>query len=222
MIECTAENILYKKRRKFSFKKTLVFFVIILIIILCFLYYKFVIAKQIFNICTDYAYSYSTEAVNLTVLNSYGLDTDYSNLISVEKNKDGEIVLMSADAQKINLINKKIAVGTENVLKNKLKNVIPIPFFSFMGANLLYGYGPIILYKAIAVSSVTCNFSSSFYSVGINQTLHSIYVEVECEIKIKSLFNSKVEKCNNKILISEAVLVGKVPDIYLNGKLFGQ
>lgn len=221
MIECSTDNIYYKKRRRFKLKRLSVFFIIVIIIISLGLYSKYFISKQIYSICTDYVYAYSTEAVNLSVLNSVQITSDYSELIIIEKNSNDEIVLMRANSSKINKINKEVALETEKTLKNKLDVGIPVPLFAFLGIDLFRGYGPIIPYKTITVSSVVCNFASSFYSVGINQTLHSIYVEVVCNVKIQSIFNSKTEECKNKILISEAVLVGKVPEIYLSGKLFG-
>lgn len=221
MVECSTDYIWYKKRRKNTFKRISVFFIVVTILISIILYYKFVITQQIYSICCDYVYSYSTEAVNVVSLNSVELTTDYTELVQIEKNNNGDIVLMKANAQKINKINKKIATETEKVLKQKLKNGVPIPLLAFSGIDLLRGYGPTVSYNPLTVSSVLCDFSSTFTSVGINQTLHTIYIEVITEVKVKSLFGGNTEKCANKILISEAVLVGKVPEIYLSGKIFG-
>ena len=65
-----------------------------------------------------------------------------------------------------------------------------------------------------------CNFESEFTSVGINQTLHSIYVCVNIESIINIPFNSSSITHNSKVLLSETILVGKVPELYLNGKIF--
>jgi hypothetical protein len=56
--------------------------------------------------------------------------------------------------------------------------------------------------------------------VGINQTLHSIYVNVNCELKITTPLNVQIEKISTPVLLNETVLVGKVPSVYLNGNLF--
>ena len=95
-----------------------------------------------------------------------------------------------------------------------------IPILAFLGIEILSGYGKEVNFKAIAINDVSCNFSSNFTSVGINQSLHSIYVEIDSTVKISMPFNSRQEKFSTKILIAETVLVGKVPEIYLNGKLF--
>ncbi len=221
MIECSTENIWYRKRRCINKKRFATFFIIIAILISVFLYGKYCVGKQIYNICSSYVYAFSTESVNATVLESLDIQTDYSSLIFVEKNNVGEIVLISANSQKINYISQSISLKTKNKLKTKISNGIPIPLLAFLGVDIFNGYGPIIQYKTISVTSVECDFDSVFKSVGINQTLHSIYVTVTSIVKVHTIFEVKNIKSQNKILISEAVLVGKVPETYLNGKLFG-
>ncbi len=220
MIECSSENIWYKKRRGKKLKRFSTFFLILLIFTAMFLYYKCVISEKIEQTCSNYAYAFSTEAVNTAVLNSLNATASYSELIYIEKNASGDIVLMSTDSHKVNLINKEIATKTEKLLKEKLIKGVPIPLLAFSGISIISGYGPSVNYKVLSVSSVLCDFISTFKSVGINQTLHSIYVEVISEVKINFFLKNTIEKCKTKVLICEAVLVGKVPDVYLNGQLF--
>ena len=92
---------------------------------------------------------------------------------------------------------------------------------AFTGIDLLSGIGQRVYFKTINVTSVICQFNSTFNSVGINQTLHSIYIDVICEVNMNIPLSSIKKTCTTQVLISEAVLVGKVPEIYLNGKIFG-
>ena len=70
------------------------------------------------------------------------------------------------------------------------------------------------------VSSVTSDFESKFYSVGINQTLHSIYVLIKAEIFLEMPLGREKRTFETSVLVAENVLVGKVPEVYLGGKLF--
>ena len=76
------------------------------------------------------------------------------------------------------------------------------------------------IYKAVNIVSVISEFKSNFNSVGVNQTLHSIYIDVIVMVEIIFPLNKTTVKNSTPILISESVLIGKVPDIYLNGKIF--
>ena len=220
MIECTENYIWYKKRKKKSFKRFFSFILVFSIILSAILYYNLVVLKQIFGICADYSYTYSTEAVNSAVLISLDSNVKYSDLITIEKNGNGDIVLMTTNSLKVNSINREVALTTSTLLKEKLSKGIPVPMFAFLGISFLSGYGNKVYLKTTNNTSVLCSFSSKFTSVGINQTLHSIYLNVESLVNIKVPFNNHQERCVSQILISETVLVGKVPDIYLKDGVF--
>mgnify|MGYP003571357773 CR=1 FL=1 len=221
MIECSEENIYYKKRRKKPFGRFFSLFLTLIILLGIFLYFKYVITDQIIKICRSYAYSYSTESVNDAVINSLADKVKYSDLITIDKNSAGEIVFISTDSFKINDINRDVTDKTEKALKKRLNNGVPIPLLAFTGIDIISGYGLKINYKSISISSVKCGFESTFSSVGINQTLHSIYLSVDCVVDVMFPLSNSQEKCSVKVLISESVIVGKVPEIYLNGKIFG-
>ncbi len=220
MIEYCNENIWYKKRPR----KKRRFFAILMTVILVLgfmAYYRYVITEQILTLCSDYAYSYSTDAVNKTVLYSLEQQIKYTDLITIEKNTDGDIVLMTTNSHKVNTINREVADNCQTLLTKKIAEGIPVPWLSFTGISLLSGYGRPIMFKSLSVVSVICEFYSKFTGMGINQTLHSIYIVVKSQVKINMPLNSRTEECETSVLISETVLVGKVPEIYLNGQIFG-
>ncbi len=220
MIECTENNIWYKKRKKRSFKRFFSFFLVFTIVLGFYLYYKHAICEQIFKICANQAYSYSTESVNSAVLVSLNNKIEYNELIYIEKNNSGEIVFMSTNSLKVNTINRQVATATNELLKSKLNSGFNIPLGAFTGINFISGYGTNVKLKIINAPSVICEFVSKFTSVGINQTLHSIYIDVISTIELNMPLNSTTTTCKTQILISETILVGKVPDIYLKDGLF--
>lgn len=221
MIECTNEFIWYKKRKKRLKNKC--FFTIVIIIILIvglFYWYRTSVCKQIFNVFSDYSFACSTEITNDAVLLSLKDKINYSDLITVEKDSNGNVSLMSINVYKVNKIGRQIVNETNKKLSAKLKNGVDVPLLAFTGIDLLSGYGNAVNIKNINVVSVDCKFDSKFISCGINQTLHSIYVDVTSIIKLEVPFNNKTINNSTKIVICESVLVGKVPDTYLNGNIF--
>ena len=221
MIEITTENVWYKKKkRKFKTSRIVRLIIIFLVLIGVFLYYKKVICSQINSICFEYANSCSIDCVNVAVLESLNEQVTYQDLITVEKNLEGDIVHMQANSLKINYISREIASKTKEIFESEMEKGVPIPLMAFTGFNLLSGYGKKVSVKTINVASVKSDFESKFYSVGINQTLHSIYVLVQTEINIHTPFNTQKRGCKTSVLICENVIVGKVPDMYLGGKFF--
>lgn len=220
MIECTSEYI-YKKKRKVKGKKLIAFFLTLIIALGVVLYYKYFISSELYKLSFSYAYSYCTESVNDAIIDSLNDKIKYSDLIKIEKNNAGDIVLITANSYKVNLISREITQLSANNVKNKLSGGVPVPSLAFTGIGLIAGLGVKINIKMLNVSSVYCDFDSSFMSVGINQTLHKIYAKITSEVKINVPLNERTEIFETSVLLTEAVLVGEVPDVYLNGKIFG-
>ncbi len=220
MIECYDKNVWYVKKRRKKSVKFFVFFFTVIFIVCLFVSYRYLVTDNVIGICSDYVYRYSTESVNKAVMQSLNDNVKYSNLVTVEKNSSGDIVLMTTDSLKVNSINREIALSTHEILLDKLKDGVEIPLMAFFGVEFLSGYGTPIKLKTTSVSDVVCEFVSKFESVGINQTLHSIYIDVVSTVNIEIPLNKRVEKCKTSVLVCESVLVGKVPEVYLKGNLF--
>lgn len=89
-------------------------------------------------------------------------------------------------------------------------------FGSFTGFKLLSGKGPGIPIRISTIGNVETDLRSEFTSQGINQTLHRVYLQVECEVSVLTPFENITEKITNQVLIAENVIVGKIPNTYYN------
>lgn len=220
MIECSNEFIYYKrKNRKKPLKRFFSVLLIIALVILSICYYRNVILKNVFNITFEKAHSISVKCINDCILTSLNEPINYYDLIEIEKNSNGDIVLISSNSQKINALSRTLVDTARVKLKDETKNGIKIPWLAFSGISFLSGYGKEVNFKVLSVENVSCDFISKFSSVGINQTLHSIFVEIKSEIIIKLPMREEIKDFSTKVLISETVLVGKVPEIYLSNSL---
>ncbi len=222
MIECTDEYLLKKnvkrKKRKNRFIRIIIF---ISVFSLFFAFEKHVVSKNVFNICSDTINAIALEEINDAVSISLENDFNYENVIKIEKNNLGDIVLISADNVKINTISRNIINLTKIGITNSIKGGIPVPWLSFLGIGLLSGYGKSVYIKTVNVVSVDCEFVSNFESKGINQTLHSIYVNVSSTISVDIPLNNKKVSATSTVLLCESVLLGKVPDYYLGKNVLG-
>ena len=221
MTECSLENIWYKKRPRKKFRRFFVLLIAALLLAASVVYYKLVVAEHVYRICSDYSYSCATNAVNKAIIDVYGGETDFDEVITVSKNSLGEIEMITANTAKINVASREIANNTLTQLEKNLEKGIPVPVLSFTGIDLLSGYGKVAYMKNVTITNVSCDFDSNFKSVGINQTLHSIYVNVSVSVNIELPLNKKSEKHVTKVMVGETVIIGKVPEMYFNGGLFG-
>jgi sporulation protein YunB len=163
----------------------------------------------------------TTVAVNDAVYYTLSDEIRYEDLVTVTRDKEGEIVAVAANPLKINKIARDTASISQSNLKNLSLNGIPIPLGALTGIEAFVGLGPSIHFRIIPVSSVSCDYSSTFDSVGINQTKHSIYLNVIADISIVMPSRTENFAVTTEILIGESVLVGRVPDAYLQSDIFG-
>ncbi len=208
-----------KKRRRKTIVAVLLS--VCLVVIAAAIYFQRNVTKVLISISEATMRAFTTVAINDAVYYTMSDGVRYEDLVSIERDAAGDITAVSANALKINKIARDAASISQANLKNLSLNGIPIPLGALTGIEALAGFGPRIHIRIIPVSSVTCAFSSEFESVGINQTKHSIYLNVVADISI--VMPSRTEKfaVTTDILVCECVLVGEVPDVYLQGDIFG-
>ena len=160
-----------------------------------------------------------TEIINSVILNEYLKKFNYDNIIDVEKDKEGNIVLIKADTLKMNKIASDVAIESQKEIKRIGEIGIKVPLGYVMKNNLLAFFGPDIRVKIKPVGYIETKYLSDFESAGINQTRHKIYIQVKTNIRIIVPFNSKEIKVTNEVPISETIIVGKVPNTAINLEL---
>ncbi len=210
----------FKKRRRA--KKW--FFLLLLILAACILLFIHVqsnVTRVLLSISEATMRASTTVAVNDAVYYTLSDEMRYEDLVTIGRNEKGEIVSVAANPLKINKIARDTASISQSNLKNLSLNGIPVPLGALTGIEAFAGLGPDIHFHIIPVSSVSCDFSSTFESVGINQTKHSIFLNVIADISIVMPSRTENFAVATEILVGESVIVGTVPDAYLQSDIFG-
>lgn len=206
----------HKKRRAFLLVCAFLFGLIAL-----FVFFQRNATRVLLSISEATMRASTTVAVNDAVYYTLSDDMRYEDLVSVNRDANGNIVAVSANPLKINKIARDTASISQSNLKNLSLNGIPVPLGALTGIEAFAGLGPNIHFRIIPVSSVSCDFSSAFESVGINQTKHSIYLNIVADISIVMPGQTKNFAVLTEILVGESIIVGTVPDTYLQSDIFG-
>ena len=210
-----------KKRRRRTRRWVCILLALLLLSVLLFIHFQRNVTRVLISISEATMRASTTIAVNDAVYYTLSDEIRYEDLVTVTRDKEGEIVAVAANPLKINKIARDTASISQSNLKNLSLNGIPIPLGALTGIEAFAGLGPPIPFRIIPVSSVSCDFSSAFESVGINQTKHSIYLNVIADISIVMPSRTENFAVATEILIGESVLVGQVPDAYLQSDVFG-
>lgn len=167
------------------------------------------------TLCKDKAKSIATIIANEEATNVMKKHT-YDELFTLEKDKDGNITMIKSNIIAINEIISDVAVKIQNTINQRERENIEIALGSFTGFKLLSGKGPGVPIKISSIGNVETDLRSEFSEKGINQTLHRVYLQVDCEVSILTPYNSITEKVSNQVLLIENVIVGKIPSTYYN------
>ena len=167
------------------------------------------------KLCEDRAKSIATIISNdqATVVMT---EHSYDELFTIEKDNAGNISMIRANVIPINAIISDVAIKIQNELNKKGRENIEIPLGSFTGFKLFAGQGPGIKITISTVGNVETDLRSEFIAQGINQTLHRVYLQVDCEVSILTPFHDISQKISNQVLLIENVIVGHIPDTYYN------
>jgi len=163
----------------------------------------------------------TTIAVNDAVYYTLSDEMRYEDLVTITRDSEGNVTGVAANPLKLNKIARDTASISQSNLKNLSLNGIPVPLGALTGIEAFAGLGPNIHFRIIPVSSVTCDFSSVFESVGINQTKHSIYLNVIADISIVMPSRTENFAVVTEILVGESVIVGEIPNTFLQSDIFG-
>ena len=191
---------------------------IFIIIVIAFSTVKIVLdaISPIFNaLCEDKAKSIATIISNNEATNVMK-DHTYDELFTIEKDNDGNITMIKSNIIPINEIISDVAVKIQNSINKRGSENIKISIGSFTGSKLLSGRGPGIPIKISSIGNVETDLRSEFSAQGINQTLHRVYLQVDCEVCILTPYNTISEKVSNQVLLIENVIVCKIPNTYYN------
>jgi len=154
----------------------------------------------------------AAEIVNRAIINEYSNQFNYDEVIRVDKDSEGNIVMLKADTLKMNKIASDVALEAQREL-NKLGDVgIKVPIGYITRNNILSYYGPEITIKMQPIGIVETKYSSEFESAGINQTRHKIYVKVKTTVRVMIPLKSNDVEVSSEVPIAETIIVGKIPN----------
>ncbi len=195
--------------------KKLKFFTIFIIGVLTFVWLTKAVEPIYETVCKEKAKSIATIICNeesTNIIKQY----KYEDFITIHKDKDDNIIMVESNIKPINLVISDVGEKIQQKINNIENERIYIKLGSITGSKLLSGLGPSIPIKVSLVGNVETDLRSEFEQKGINQTIHRIYLQVDCKVNILTPSKTMEESISNQVLIAENIIVGKIPNTYYN------
>lgn len=214
------------KSKKYRFNKkikaSIALISVVSVICLIFVYLNNIVNPIIIEMSQSKVRSMAQKAVSSAIFEVINDSALYDSLITITRNDVGDIQLISSNALQINLLTRELSKNAQTKLEIIGEKGIGIPIGSFTGMPIFVGRGPSIHIKLLPVGTISSNFISEFIDQGINQTNHRIYLNVESHVSVIMPTATKVVTTNTQMLICESIIIGKVPDTYLNAAQLDQ
>ena len=207
--------IINNRKRSFKNKKAFKFLFIMVIIYIIFGVIVRAVTPTFNRLCSDKAKSVATIITNDETTNAIR-DYKYSDFTIIHKDDSGNILMLESNMKNINIVISDVAYRIQNSINNTKDEDISISLGSFTGVSILSGRGYKVPIRISTIGNVKTDVRSEFKAQGINQTLHRLYLQIDCEISILTPFNTINESISNQLIIAENIIVGEIPDAYYN------
>ena len=182
------------------------------------------VRSNVVQLVTDKAYySIRGEAVR-ALNNAYQATVEemtslgYSDFVNITFNSQGEINLISVDMLKVNNVMSFISTVVLDEMQAITVDGVDVPLGAFSGILLLGDSGQDVKVEVETVGIAECNFRSQFEVVGINQVRHSLYIDIVATANVVLPLYAKDVFCESSLLLCENVIVGDVPEFYLQNQ----
>ena len=140
----------------------------------------------------------------------------YDRIVYFEKNLDGHITALKTNMSEVNRLKTDIL----NIINDEILALdtsdIGIPIGSLFLPEFFSGKGFVIPVQILAIRNSDANFVSHFSQAGINQSLHQLTMDVSVDVAVLVLGETSSFTINSEVVVAETVIVGEVPQTYLN------
>jgi len=202
-----------------ALKKNLVIFIVLFIVsvlIGTFLYIDITLRPTITVLAETKALEIANKSINKSVADVVKGQINYQDLMDVRLDSSGKITMIQANTVLMNTIASDVALDIQDELKKIKSTSYYIPIGTALGSPILAKYGPKLKVSIEPIGTVTVNFKTDFESSGINQTRHIIYIDVNTKGRVVIPLTTTTQEINVQIPICETIIVGDVPQSYVN------
>ncbi len=138
---------------------------------------------------------------------------DYSDIVSIGRTENGSITGITTDIVKLNLFKSRVTSAVDDAFEKQGNTTVSVALGSATGITFLSGCGPYVDIKIGMASSTQSDFKNVFESAGINQTQHSIMLNIDTQVILTMAGRRITQNVSTSFCVAQTVIVGSVPDV---------
>lgn len=171
----------YKRKRK---RLAIAISSIILLFAVIVVYIRFVVTPVVKTVAEEKVRALTVSTVNAAVTSVLEAEPSFVDMVEYGHDANGDLNSIKINATRVNAVMQRSVQKTQNGLSDMISSGVNIPVGSVSGITFLSGKGPNLNVAVIPVGSVDARLRSEFSEIGINQTIHKIYLSLDSTIKI--------------------------------------
>ena len=157
----------------------------------------------------------ASDAINAAIADQIAEgEFDYERMVTIEKDASGNVTAIRTNIGELNRLKTSVLQRMDEELEQLSMEQLGVPIGSVLLPELFSGRGPLVPVRVLAVRTSDASFRNSFQSAGINQTLHSIYIDIHVCITILTWTGTSEINVDSAVVAAETVIVGTVPTTY--------
>lgn len=207
-----------KKRRRFSWRRLIL---PIISFFIAFLMLSAFVEKnlegEILELAKAAAEKHLLETVNREVGNMAkdGLFS-YGSMVNTIRDESGQVIYLEVDTGMLAKAKSDLIKRIDSSLEENKKITLKIPLGSLCGWNLFSAFGLPIRVRVFPIGMAEGEIYTVLEDCGINQTRHLIRVDIEARLLVVLPKENTQVQTKITLPLGERVLVGDVPEIYLD------
>ncbi len=156
------------------------------------------------------------EAMAAAVEEVLGADGSHDALTVVVRDDSGAVLSIETDTAAVNRLSAEVVAALGDVLAQKDYSELKLPILNATGRVFLMGRGPKVTMKLLQNGAASVRVVSEFSEAGINQTVHRLELAVTFRAVLLVAGMSEPIETSGNFLVTETVIVGTVPDRYVD------
>ncbi len=158
-----------------------------------------------------------TQAINIAVDSCLQEnDMNYEDFVTIVTDSSGKVTSLISNTAANSRFKRQVVEAVTQQLGTLDNDSLSVPLGTLAGQPLLSGVGPSVRVKVDSVGDVTADYTNSFTSAGVNQTLNRVCLDITATIYLFLPGEILPVSVSSSVCVAETVIVGDTPDTYLN------
>lgn len=140
----------------------------------------------------------------------------YSDFVTTKTDSAGKITSITSNTATNSRFKRQVVEAVIRQLGALDSGELGVPLGTLTGQPLLSGVGPRVRVRVDSVGEVTADYTNTFTSAGVNQTLHRVCLDINAAVYLFLPGGVLPVSVSSSVCVAETVIVGDTPDTYLN------